>query len=66
MKREYVLKNMKCAGCQAAVEKIVSNLEGVKKVEVDLGTNTLTIEAEDDFKEGTAIKMLAEAGYPVE
>ena len=36
MTKEYVVEGMNCQHCRASVEKAISAVEGVEKVEVDL------------------------------
>lgn len=39
---------MTCSGCQGAVTKVLSRVEGVKKVDANLTTKKVDVECEDE------------------
>lgn len=54
--------NMTCGHCAGVVMKIVQNVDVGAKVDVDLKTQTLTIDANSDDRAFT--QALEVAGYP--
>lgn len=46
MTHTYHVTGMTCAGCQAKVQSLLSKVDGVRKVSVDLPTETATIDME--------------------
>jgi P-type Cu+ transporter len=54
---------MTCASCAAAVQRTVSKLEGVKRAEVNLSTEKLTIELNTDLEFKTIQQAVEKAGY---
>ena len=64
IKEKYNITGMSCAACSAKVERVVGKLEGVSNVSVNLLTNSMNVEYEEN-KIGSAqiIKNIADAGY---
>lgn len=58
---KFLVKGMSCASCQASVEKAISKVRGVSKVEVSLLTNSM--EVEGLFNEDDVIKAVKKAGF---
>lgn len=55
---------MSCAACSAAVERSVNKLDGIKKVEVSLLTNSMTAEFDENKTNAQAIiNAVKSAGY---
>lgn len=53
MTKEYIIKGMNCPHCQATVVKSISNVAGVKQVDVNLSTGKAIVEGDhnpDDVK----------------
>lgn len=45
MKKEsYLVEGMTCSGCERAIQRVVSNLEGVTSAKADLNTSTVSVE----------------------
>ena len=64
MKQIYVVTGMTCSSCQAHVEKAVRKLEGVWQVTVNLLSNKMTVEYNQQILSDEAIiKAVADAGY---
>lgn len=65
MKKEtYDITGMTCSACSSRVEKCVSALEGADKVSVNLLTNSMQIEYEEDkLGETEIIRTVEKAGY---
>ncbi|MBR6879656.1 MAG: heavy metal translocating P-type ATPase [Clostridiales bacterium] len=59
--KQFIVKGMTCAACQARVEKAVGKLEGVRSVSVSLLTNSMGVEG--DVSEADVIRSVEEAGY---
>ena len=55
--------NVKCGGCAGNIQKGLSELDNVKKVEVDIKTGQVQIEGEALEREILGAK-LSELGYP--
>lgn len=64
MKEKMNVGGMTCSACQAHVEKSVCSLEGVKKVEVNLLLNNMTVEYdENSVSQDDIIKAVESGGY---
>ena len=64
MKQKFNVTGMTCSACSAHVEKAVNKLDGVRKAEVSLMTNSMNV----DYDEGTLtpegiIQAVVDAGY---
>ena len=47
-KRVFPVEGMKCVHCQGAVQKVVSQLDGVLKAEVSLSPGSLKVEFDEN------------------
>ena len=47
-KGSYLVEGMTCSGCERAIQKSVSSLEGVEAVDADLNTSTVSVEYDPD------------------
>ena len=56
MKQKFDIKGMSCAACQAHVETAVKQIDGVKKVEVYLLSNSMKVEFDEYVSSQTIIK----------
>ncbi len=64
MKQRYHISGMTCSACSSHVEKAVSRLEGVRKASVNLLTETMEIEYDENVLTGEVIEGAVEkAGY---
>ena len=59
--RKYNVTGMSCAACSARVEKAVSGVDGVEICNVNLLTNSMTVEGK--AKDADIIKAVTDAGY---
>ena len=59
--QKYDITGMSCAACSARVEKAVSGLEGIQTCEVNLLTNSMSVEGDVDSQ--TIIEAVKKAGY---
>lgn len=64
MKKEYKVKGMNCAHCQASVEKAIKRVEGVETVVVNLSNGTATVTGNAD--PAKIIEAVTLAGFDVE
>lgn len=62
--REYAVVGMSCGHCVASVREEVSEIDGVRSVEVDLATGRLVV-AGAGFSDDAVAEAVAEAGYEV-
>src|SRR6476661_4146848 len=62
MTHSYHVTGMTCAGCQSKVQSLLSKVEGVRKVSVDLPSETATIEMEKHIATPSLQKALKD--YP--
>ena len=58
---EYKIKGMSCAACQARVQKAVGKVPGVTECNVNLLTNSMSVEG--DVAPDVIIKAVKDAGY---
>ena len=61
MTKEYKIKGMMCAHCQANVEKNLAAIEGVKSVKVDLKSGVAYVEG--DVAREVIIAKIEQLGY---
>ena len=64
MTRTYTVRGMTCSHCVASVTEEVSEVAGVRDVEVDLATGRLAVDG-DGFSDDAVRTAVAEAGYEV-
>ena len=66
-KKNFTVTGMTCSACSAHVEKAVCAINGTQNVSVNLLTNTLKLEFDEDkLDEQTIINAVISAGYGVE
>lgn len=63
MKNKFEITGMTCSACSSRVEKVVSKLEGVEKVEINLLTNSMQVQYKTKEEEEKIIKAVQKAGY---
>ena len=64
MKEKYDVTGMTCSACSSRVEKCVANLDGVKEVSVNLLTNSMQVEYdEQNLSSQKIIEEVKKAGY---
>lgn len=64
MTKEYTIKGMNCAHCQAAVTKAISGVRGVREVSVDLKAGKATVEGSQS--DADVIAAVRSAGFDAE
>ncbi len=63
-KMKFAIQGMTCSSCQAHVEKAVQKLAGVQNVSVNLLSNDMTVEYDDNILDNDKIiKAVIDAGY---
>lgn len=64
MKKNFDVTGMSCSACSSHVEKSVSRVPGVTKVSVNLLTNSMQVEFDEQkTDDGVIIKAVEDAGY---
>ena len=63
MKDKFDITGMTCSACSAHVYKAVSKLDGVKNVNVNLLSNNMVVEYDDNIKPKDIITAVVDAGY---
>lgn len=63
MKLKFEITGMTCAACSARVEKAAAAVDGVSDVQVNLLSNTMTLEAEDANVQSEVIQRITQSGY---
>lgn len=63
-KTKFNIQGMTCSSCQAHVQKAVDKLEGIKKANVNLLSNTMIVEYDDKIlNDSKIIETIENAGY---
>ena len=63
MYREFKITGMACASCQSNIQKVVSKMAGVHKVNVNLVSSTMTLECDKDVTAKSIIDQVTSIGY---
>ena len=63
MKEKFNVEGMTCAACQAHVDKAVRKVDGVKNVSVNLLTNSMIVEFENESDIKKINESVSKAGY---
>ena len=63
MKLKFNVVGMTCAACSARVEKVVSNVPGVEKVEVNLLAGSMQVYTQDSLVSELIVDAVRKAGY---
>ena len=66
MKSNFNITGMTCSSCVSHVEKAVNKIDGIKKVNVNLLSNSMIVEFDENQTNNEAIaKAVIDAGYGV-
>ncbi len=65
MEKSIKIEGMMCAHCQKTVEKILSNVDGVSNVNVDLETKTAKFECTNDVDFKMIKQKIEDSGYEI-
>lgn len=57
------IEGMTCAGCKAAVERILTAQSGIRTTSVDLANGTASVTADADVSPQTLADAVTAAGY---
>jgi len=63
MTKRFAVKGMSCAVCASHVEKSVTEVDGVERVNVSLLTDSMTVSLDRDVADDIIIKAVEKAGY---
>ncbi len=63
MYHEFEITGMACASCQSNIQKAVSKMHGVHKVNVNLVTNSMSLECDDNISAQMIIDKVSSIGY---
>ena len=64
MKEKYLIEGMTCAACQSHVQNAVSKVNGIKSVNVNLLSNSMEVEYDENVCSSTLIcESVRKAGY---
>lgn len=63
MKQKFNVTGMTCSSCSSHVEKSVAKLSGVNKVQVNLLSNSMWVEFEEQVNEEQIVQAVQQAGY---
>ena len=63
-KEVFAVEGMTCSGCERTVQKVVSNIEGVKESKADVGSASVTVEYDPSKVNAEKVKAAVErVGY---
>ena len=64
MKQKFDVSGMTCSACQVAVEKGVKKLDGIDKADVNLLSNSLVVEYDDEkISDKDILNAVSDSGY---
>jgi len=62
MKKIYKIAGMHCAGCASNIERAVKKVEGVKEAKVNLATNKLYVDSDEEINDEEIMKSVSSVG----
>ena len=66
LKSKFSVYGMTCSACSSAVERSVNKLNGIKSAVVNLASNTLVVEFDEELtSEKQIMSAVVKAGYKV-
>jgi uncharacterized protein len=65
IKKSIPVKGMHCASCKKILDQELSKIEGVKKAEVNLKTNTVSVFLEEEISNKALESAIESAGYEI-
>src|SRR5438046_689748 len=60
---QFAVRGMTCASCASTVERAIAALPGVRRVVVNLATETATIDPSDGLDPAAVARAVSDAGY---
>ncbi len=55
-----------CGGCASSIKNALGKMEGVRQIEVDINTKTVSIEHDAQVSRQQIVEKLDDIGFPVE
>ncbi len=65
MKKEIRIEGMSCEHCVKRVRKVLSELEGVKNIEIELESGIVKLESGSSVSDDVLKEVIEDAGYDV-
>ena len=65
MAKTILIEGMQCNHCKMSVEKALSAIDGITKVEVNLENKSATIEFTKEIEDSKLREVIEEAGFTV-
>ena len=66
MIKTEILQNLKCDGCANTITNALNKIDGIKNAQVELQSNSVSFEYNDENQIDIVEKKLANLGYPIE
>ena len=63
MAYQIKVENIKCGGCASTIRTKLEALDGIKKIDVDIGEGIVGVDAADDTRAEVTARLL-QLGYP--
>ncbi len=61
---ELKVPSIVCGGCAGGIKKALGSVQGVRQVEVDINSKTVTVKHDQGLPREEIIKVLDGAGFP--
>lgn len=61
---DLTVENIKCNGCINTIKGAMLKIDGVHEVAIDLETQHIHLEGDDNMKQDLIVQKLANLGYP--
>jgi copper chaperone len=66
MIKTEILQNLKCDGCANTITNALNKIDGIKNAQVELQSNSVSFEYNDENQIDIVEKKLANLGYPID
>ena len=66
MIKTEILQNLKCDGCANSITNALNKIDGIKNAQVELQSNSVSFEYNDENQIDIVEKKLANLGYPID
>ncbi len=66
MIKTEILQNLKCDGCANTITNALNKIDGIKNAQVELQSNSVSFEYNDENQIDIVEKKLAYLGYPID
>lgn len=65
-KEKFIIQGMTCSSCSSHVQNAVCKLDGIKKANVNLLTNSMSVEYDENILDNSKIKkVISDIGFIV-